>query len=48
MLGRIRPLEEIHAQIDALTPGKITEHLQRFPPKDFTIVTLGTAPLAVN
>jgi predicted Zn-dependent peptidase len=48
MLGRIRPLEEIHAQIDALTPRTITEHLQRFPPKEFTIVTLGSAPLAVH
>lgn len=48
MLGRIRPLEEIHARIDALTPAKIMEHLRKFPPKDFTIVTLGTAPLVVK
>lgn len=48
MLGRVRPLEEIHAQIDGLTPGKIMEHLRRYSPKDFTIVTLGTAPLVVK
>ena len=47
LLGRIRPLEEIQAKVDALTPAAIVEHLQRFPPRDFTVVTLGPAPLTV-
>ena len=45
MLGRVRPLEEIQAQVDALTPAKVLDHLRRVPPKDFTVVTLGAAPL---
>src|SRR5205085_3480534 len=45
LLGRIRPLGEIQAAVDALTPAKIVEHLRQHPAKDFTIVTLGPAPL---
>jgi predicted Zn-dependent peptidase len=40
-LGRIRPVEEIHAAIDALSPASILDHVKTLPPKDFTIVTLG-------
>ena len=40
-LGRIRPVEEIHAAIDALSPASILDHVKKYPPKDFTIVTLG-------
>ncbi len=45
MLGRIRPLEEIQSAVDSLTPAKVMDHLRRTPPKDFTIVTLGTREL---
>jgi predicted Zn-dependent peptidase len=48
MLGRIRPLEEIQAAVDALTPAIIVEHLHRVPPRNFTVVTLGSRPLTVN
>ncbi len=48
MLGRVRPLEEIQAHVDSLTPAKVMEHLHHYPPKDFTVVTLGTHPLVVN
>jgi predicted Zn-dependent peptidase len=44
-LGRVRPLEEIQAAIDGLNVNGILDHLRRFPAKDFTVVTLGPAPL---
>jgi len=44
-LGRVRSFDEIKAGVDGLTPGKITDHLKRHPPKDFTIVTLGPKSL---
>jgi predicted Zn-dependent peptidase len=47
-LGRIRPLNEIQSAIDALTPAAIADHLKRFPPKNFTVVTIGPAPLVVK
>ncbi|MFL5342639.1 MAG: M16 family metallopeptidase [Gemmataceae bacterium] len=45
LLGRVRPLGEIQAAVDALTPGRIVEHVRKFPAIDFTIVTLGPAAL---
>ncbi len=44
-LGRVRSLEEIQAAVNGLTPKKIVAHLHRYPPRDFTIVTLGPKPL---
>jgi predicted Zn-dependent peptidase len=44
-LGRVRSPEEIQAAVNALTPRKITHHVRRFPPSDFTIVTLGPKAL---
>jgi predicted Zn-dependent peptidase len=44
-LGRVRPLEEIQAAIDGLTVPGILDYLRRHPAKDFTVVTLGPAPL---
>ena len=46
-LGRVRHLSEMQAAIDGLTPESILEHLQRHPPTDFTIMTLGPSPLQV-
>jgi predicted Zn-dependent peptidase len=46
-LGRVRSFDEIQRAIDALTPEAIVSHLKRHPPRDFTIVTLGPAPLRV-
>jgi len=46
-LGRVRTLDEIQASIDALTPKSILEHLERYPARDFTVVTLGKSPLNV-
>ncbi len=45
-LGRVRTVEEMQQAIDGLSPLSIVEHVQRCPPKDFTIVTLGAAPLS--
>jgi predicted Zn-dependent peptidase len=47
-LGRVRSFDEIQSAINSLTPQGITEHLRLFPPRDFTIVTLGPKKLAVN
>jgi predicted Zn-dependent peptidase len=44
-LGRVRSIDEIQAAIDGLTPELLLGHLHRYPPKDFTIVTLGPKPL---
>jgi predicted Zn-dependent peptidase len=44
-LGRVRPIEEIEAAINGLTARSILDHLRRHPPRDFSVVTLGPAPL---
>jgi predicted Zn-dependent peptidase len=44
-LGRVRPLEEIQEAINALTAQSILGYVERYPAKDFTLVTLGPAPL---
>jgi len=44
-LRRVRTVEEIQAAIDGLTPAMILEHLERYPAKDLTVVTLGPEPL---
>src|SRR5437660_2584262 len=37
-LGRVRPIEEIQAAIDSLTPRTIVAHVKKIPPRDFTTV----------
>jgi predicted Zn-dependent peptidase len=44
-LGRVRGPEEIRAAIEALTPDNILDHVRRYPPERFTIVTLGPKPV---
>ena len=44
-LGRVRPIEEVQAAIDSLTPATILDYVRKHPPRDFTIVTLGKSPL---
>ena len=46
-LGRVRTLDEIGRQVDALTHESINQYLAEHPPQDFTIVTLGPKPLEV-
>jgi predicted Zn-dependent peptidase len=47
-LGRVRSTEEIQKAIDGLTPRAILEYVERYPAKDFTIVTLGPKALKVS
>ena len=44
-LGRVRSFDEIQSAIDCLSPKAIVDHLERCPPKDFAIVTLGEKAL---
>lgn len=44
-LGRVRPLAETQAAIDALTVDSINQYLRDNPPSSFTISTLGEQPL---
>jgi predicted Zn-dependent peptidase len=46
-LGRIRPIEEIQATINGLTPDAIVNYAKQYPPRDMTVVTLGPKPLKV-
>lgn len=47
-LGDVRPLEEVHRRIDSLTVESVGDHVQRFPARDFNILTIGAAPLEVT
>jgi predicted Zn-dependent peptidase len=44
-LGRVRPVSEVSAIIDAVTAETINDFLRKNPPRDFTIMTMGSAPL---
>lgn len=46
-LGRVRPLEEVQAAINGLTPAAIVEYVRRYPARNCTIVTLGPSALKV-
>ncbi|AWM42309.1 M16 family metallopeptidase [Gemmata obscuriglobus] len=46
-LGRVRSFDEIQAGINALTPAAVMAHLERYPVRDVTLVTLGRHPLTI-
>jgi predicted Zn-dependent peptidase len=46
-LGRVRSLEEIGMLVDGLSCDAINAYLQKNPPGDFRVVTLGPKPLEV-
>ncbi len=46
-LSRVRTTEEIQNAIEAITPASIIEHVKKYPPRDFTVLTLGKQPLVV-
>lgn len=46
-LGRVRPIDEVRAAVDGLTPAGVLRHLDRYPAKDFTVVTLGPEALSL-
>ena len=45
MLGRVRSLDEVTAAINAVTPASIRTMYERFPPQNFSVVTLGPKAL---
>jgi len=48
-LGRVRPLTEIAAALDALTPEMVADYARRsLNLDDLTILTLGPNPLTVR
>ena len=47
-LGRVRSMEEIGRLVESLTSKSLSKYLAANPPSDFTIVTLGPAPLEVS
>ena len=47
-LGRVTTLDEVRQQIESLTVPRLMHHIAAHPPKDFTILTLGPAPLMCN
>ena len=47
-LGRVRPLEELQAKVNALTTKSILDYAARYPVEDVTLVTLGPAPLELK
>lgn len=46
-LGRVRSFDEIQSAIQTLSPASIHAHLERHPPQNFRVVTLGPTPLNV-
>jgi predicted Zn-dependent peptidase len=46
-LNRVRTLNEIGQLVDALTSGSINAYLKKYPPGEFTVVTLGPDSLEV-
>ena len=46
--GYARTLAELGQLVDDLTVEGINEYLEENPPRDFTVVTLGPAPLRVQ
>ena len=48
-LGRVRPLEEISAELDALTPESVSDYAAGFVHlRDLTILTLGPTALQIS
>ena len=47
-LGRIRDVQEVHEAIESITPRRIVNHVRKYPPQGFTIVTLGPKKLRLR
>lgn len=47
-LGRVTTLDEVRDRIERLTVPAILEHVDRYPARDFTVVTMGPSPLEVR
>ncbi len=46
-LGRVVTLDEVHAQVNALTVEQVLDYARRHPPRDLTVLTIGPVPLHV-
>ncbi len=46
-LGRIQTLDEIHQEIEAITVADVVNYVERHPARNFTILSVGGAPLVV-
>lgn len=46
-LGRVRPIDELSAIVDAITADSINAYLQAKPPESYTFLTLGPEPLTL-
>jgi predicted Zn-dependent peptidase len=44
-LGHVRPMQEVSDRVNALSAESISGYLQRNPPQDFRLVSLGSKPL---
>jgi predicted Zn-dependent peptidase len=47
-LGEIRTLEVVREKIESLTVPQVLEHVNNYPARDFTILTIGPEALEVN
>ncbi len=47
-LGRVRTLDEILENINAMTVAKVNDYLNAHPPADFSLVTLGSTALQLS
>lgn len=45
-LNRVVTLDEVRAKIEALTTDSVFEYLRAYPAADFTVLTIGSEPLA--
>jgi len=44
-LGRLRSLAELSEKIQAVSKGDVMDYLREFPPRQFSILTIGPEPL---
>ena len=47
-LGRVRTLDEILENINAMTVDGVNDYLSKYPPADFSLVTLGSEALSLR
>ena len=47
-LQRVRRIDEVQGSIDSLTPKAVLDYLEKYPPNELTVVTLGPEPLKVS
>jgi predicted Zn-dependent peptidase len=48
LIGRPRTLDEIRTAVESITRNTLNEYLAQHPPQDFTVLTLGPAPVTLR